>query len=63
MDRFSVAFEGEYREDWNACRRCGEEICECPRPCHFDQNILECSKVHECKEPCWEVEEDEEEDC
>ena len=51
--------EGEYHECWNVCRRCGEEICECPRPCHFDPNILKCSKVHECKEPCWEEEEDE----
>ena len=59
MDRFSVAFEGEYREDWNACRRCGEEWCECPQPCHFDPNIAKCSKAYECTSVCWEDEEDE----
>lgn len=60
MDRFSVAFEGEYREDFNACRRCGEENCECPRACRFDPNILNCSKAHECEGICWDEEEEDE---
>ena len=59
MDRFSIPWEGEYQECWNACRKCGEENCECPRPCPFSLYIGKCSKAHECKEPCWEDEEDE----
>ena len=61
MDRFSIALDSEYHECFNACRRCGEEICECPQPCPHDMHI-KCSKVRSCEEPCWDDDEDDLED-
>ena len=58
MDRFSVPWEGEYHECFNACRKCGEEWCECPQPCPHDPSIR-CGKVATCEEYCGEDEEDE----
>ena len=58
MDRFSIPLQGEYHECFNACRRCGEEACECPQPCPHDPSI-KCGKAATCEEYCGEDEEDE----